>query len=134
VSEGIEFVGQGRCEIYAWVQRALVAQEYAGQAKKQRGAVRAYLSKMTGLSVPQVARLIGMYLETGRVELKPYRRHEFARKYTASDVTLLAEVDRAHECLSGPATRWILKREYEQYGKGEYARLAEISVAHLYNL
>src|SRR5205807_3991957 len=47
----------------------------------------------------------------GVVELKPYRRHEFTRKYTARDVALLAEVDRAHEGLSGPATRWILKRE-----------------------
>jgi hypothetical protein len=134
LSEDIEFAGQSRCEIYAWVQRVLVAQEYAGQAKKQRGAVRAYLSKVTGLSVPQTARLIGMYLESGVVEMKPYRRHEFTRKYTAKDVALLAEVDRAHECLSGPATRWILKRECEQYGKGEYAQLAQISVAHLYNL
>ena len=134
LSGGIEFVGQSRCEIYAWVQGALVAQEYARQGKKERGAIRAYLSEMTGLSVPQMARLIAQYQETGVVELKPYRRHEFARKYTARDVALLAEVDRAHEGLSGPATRWILKREYKQYGKGEYARLAEISVAHLYNL
>jgi hypothetical protein len=111
LSGGIEFVGQRRSEIYAWVQGALVAQEYARQAKKQRGAIRAYLSKMTGLSVPQMARLIGKYLETGVVELKPYRRHEFARKYTAKDMALQAEVDRAHEGLSRPATRWILKRE-----------------------
>jgi transposase InsO family protein len=47
---------------------------------------------------------------------------------------LLAEVDRAHNWLSGPATVRILKREHEQFGKTEFARLAEISVAHLYNL
>jgi len=40
----------------------------------------------------------------------------------------------AHENLSGPATRRILEREYRQYGKLEYQRLAAISVAHLYNL
>ncbi len=47
---------------------------------------------------------------------------------------LLAAVDEAHETLSGPATRRILEREYQHYGKREYQRLASISVAHLYNL
>src|SRR5216684_6308317 len=77
LSEVIDFAGQSRVEIYAWTQRVLVAQEYAGQSKKQRGAIRAYLSKMTGLSVPQIARLIGMYRESGKVEARPYRRHSF---------------------------------------------------------
>ena len=36
--------------------------------------------------------------------------------------------------MSGPATRRILQREYEQYGNKQYERLAKISVAHLYNL
>jgi hypothetical protein len=51
-----------------------------------------------------------------------------------ADVELLAAVDEAHETLSGPATRRILEREYQQYGKQEYVRLASISVPHLYNL
>src|SRR5208283_313227 len=63
-----------------------------------------------------------------------YRRRRFPVKYTARDIAVLAEVDRAHEWLSGPATVHILKREYEQFGRAECARLAEISVAHLYNL
>jgi transposase InsO family protein len=46
----------------------------------------------------------------------------------------LAEVDRAHERLSGPATRHILEREYASFGKTKYARLAGISIGHLYNL
>jgi transposase InsO family protein len=46
----------------------------------------------------------------------------------------LASVDEAHETLSGPATRRILEREVQLYGRQEYARLAAISVAHLYNL
>ena len=52
----------------------------------------------------------------------------------ARDVALLAEVDRAHERLSGPATRHIFQRAYEQYGDQQYERLAKISVSHLYNL
>ena len=36
--------------------------------------------------------------------------------------------------MSGPATRRILEREYQDYGKPGYQRLASISVARLYNL
>src|SRR5580704_15357743 len=133
-SHGIVFSGQGRAEIYGWTQQVLIAQEYASLGKKERGAVRAYITKVTGLSLPQAARLIRMYRETGRIEQQPHQRRQFPRKYTVGDVTLLALVDRAHERMSGPATRCILRREYEEYNKLEYVRLAGISVAHLYNL
>ena len=133
-SHGIVFSGQGRAEIYGWTQQVLIAQEYASLGKKERGAVRAYITKVTGLSLPQAARLIRMYRETGRIEQQPHQRRQFPRKYTVGDVTLLALVDRAHERMSGPATRCILRREYEEYNKPEYVRLAGISVAHLYNL
>ena len=63
-----------------------------------------------------------------------YRRRRFPVKYSSQDVALLATVDRAHDWLSGPATLHILKREHEQFGHSEFARLAEMSVAHLYNL
>jgi transposase InsO family protein len=96
--------------------------------------VRAYLSKVTGLSLPQMTRLIRKYREDGVVEAAQYQRRRFPVKYTSLDVALLAEVDTAHDWLSGPATVRILRREYEQYGKGEFARLAQISVGHLYNL
>jgi len=51
-SQIIEFVGQNQAERYQFVQRVMVAQEYAVQGKKQRGAIRAYLSKVTGFSLP----------------------------------------------------------------------------------
>jgi hypothetical protein len=50
------------------------------------------------------ARLVRMYRATGIVKLKAYRRRRFPSKYTGQDITLLAEVDRAHERLSGRAT------------------------------
>src|ERR1022692_4777127 len=40
-SEGIEFAGQGRAEVYGWVQQMLVNQEYARQERKPRGAIPA---------------------------------------------------------------------------------------------
>jgi hypothetical protein len=133
-SAGIEFGGGGRTEVYAWTERVLVAQEFGRHRKKERGVIRAYVEKITGLSTSQMTRLIRSYLDTGKVVEKTPRRHRFATRYKEVDISLLAEVDRAHERLSGPATCHILRRAYEQFGQGEYVRLAGISVAHLYNL
>jgi transposase InsO family protein len=133
-SEPIEFAGCGRDEKYAWVERVLKAQNYGDLSKRERGVVRSYLEKVTGMSVSQMTRLIRAFLDRGVVRAAEYRRHRFATRYTAQDISLLAEVDRAHERMSGPATRHILQREYELYGDKRYQRLAKISVAHLYNL
>src|ERR1700693_5221241 len=48
-SAGIEFSAQSRAEVYIWVEKMLVDQEYQQQRRKQRGAIRAYLSKVAGL-------------------------------------------------------------------------------------
>src|SRR5580658_1650745 len=133
-SEEIVFSGANQVEVYAWVERVLVAQEFQGQSKKDRGAIRAYVEKVTGLSTPQVTRLIRKYKSTGHVTLRFSQRRRFPRKYTERDIALLAQVDRAHERLSGPATLCILKREHEKFGKQEFGPLAGISVSHLYNL
>jgi len=130
----VRFAGQRREEMYGWVERTLVRLEYAGLRKPDKGVVRLYLARMTGLSRAQVTRLIGRYQRTGRVIAAPYQRSRFPATYTAADVTLLAYVDRAHGNLSGPATRRILQREYQEYGQAVYQRLAAISVAHLYRL
>jgi len=133
-SQGVRFAGETREQVYNWVEEVLVHQQYQRQGRRVRGLVRRYVEKMTGLSRAQVARLIQRQRKSGKVGVTIYRRHRFAQRYTAADVELLALVDEAHETLSGPATRHILQREYQQYGKQEYQRLASISVAHLYNL
>ena len=133
-SEAIEFTSGERGERYLWVERVLAAQKYRELAKGERGLVRAYLRKVTGLSEAQSTRLIRAFLDHGVVRAQPYQRHMFAARYTAEDIALLAEVDRAHGRLSGPATRRILQRGYEQFGEKQNERLAKISVAHLYNL
>lgn len=133
-SEGLRFEGCSRKETYRWVQTMLVRHVYHRLGKRDRGVLRDYMRKMTGFSRAQVTRLITRYVETGEVRLPEYRRRRFPRVYTAKDIELLAEVDEAHETLSGPATQKILQREYHDYGQGEYERLAGISVSHLYNL
>lgn len=133
-SAEIEFSGQSRSERYAWIEATLIEQQYFSLSKKQRGAVRALLSKVAGLSMPQITRLIRRYRQSGQIRSEGGLRRGFPVKYTTEDLELLIEVDRAHQRLSGPATRRILQREWQVFGKREYARLAEISVAHLYNL
>jgi transposase InsO family protein len=133
-SEPIEFAGCGRNEKYGWVERVLGAQNYGELSRGERGVVRAYVEKVTGMSAAQTTRLIRAFLDHGVVRAAAYQRRRFSVRYTPEDTALLAAVDRAHERLSGPATRHILQREYEQYGNQQYERLAKISVAHLYNL
>jgi transposase InsO family protein len=133
-SQAIEFAGCGRNEKYAWVERVLRAQNYGELSKGERGVVRAYVEKVAGMSTSQTTRLMREFLEKGVVRAAAYQRHCFPTRYRPEDIGLLAEVDRVHERLSGPATRRILQREYEQYGDKQYERLARISVSHLYNL
>jgi transposase InsO family protein len=130
----VVFAGQRREEVYGWVEATLVRHQYASLSRGGKGLVRRYLSRMTGLSRAQVTRLIAGHRQTGRVTAAPYRRTRFATRYTAADVRLLAYVDKAHENLSGPATKRIIEREHKEYGQTAYQNLARISVAHLYRL
>ena len=122
-SQEFRFEGKGREEMYEWVKNTLVGQQYHIQGKAEKGLLRSYLGKMTGLSRAQVTRLIGQYLDKGSIAEKRYSRRRFPSVYTRADIGLLAEVDEAHETLSGPATQKILYREYHEYGNREYERL-----------
>jgi len=116
-SEPVEFAGQSREETYRWLEQTLRAQDYGRLGRADKGLMRRYVAKMTGLSREQLTRLIGCYLKQGEVKPCPYRRHRFSARYTAADVRLLAYVDRMHSTLSGPATKRILEREYHNYGQ-----------------
>lgn len=128
------FDGKRREEMYDWMKETLVGQQYHVQGKAEKGLLKRYLGKMTGLSRAQVTRLVGQYLDTGSIAERRYSRRCFPSVYTRADMGLLAEVDEAHETLSGPATQKILYREFHEYGNSEYERLRGISVAHIYNL
>jgi transposase InsO family protein len=128
----VRFAGQRRAEVYVWVERTLVRHAYAGLGRADKGVVRKYIGRMTGLSRAQATRLIAGHRKTGQVKAVADQRTKFARRDTAADVALLAYVDKAHGNLSGPATKRILEREYFDYGQAVYARLAGISVAQIY--
>lgn len=130
----VELRMEGRAAAHGFIETVLRRQHYRHLSKGQRGIVRRFLAKVTGLSRAQLTRLLSRWRRTRRVAGPPIYRPRFRVRYTAADVTLLAGVDAAHEDLSGPAVRRILQREFQVFGKTEYQRLAGISVSHLYNL
>ena len=93
----LSFAGTGRKQIYGLVEGVLRAQKYLGFAKKDKGIVRRYLVKISGLSVAQITRLIARWRERGVIQLRVSRRHRFPRRYTNDDILLPAETDAAHE-------------------------------------
>lgn len=133
-TEEVVIQAQDRDERYAMVEQVLRQQDYMRLGRAAKGLVRRYLGKVTGLSRAQITRLTGLYRQGEVVKPTQYRRHRFAVRYTAGDIAVLAEVDEAHEGLSGPATQKILYRALYDYGDERFRRLAQISVAHLYRL
>jgi transposase InsO family protein/transposase len=133
-SQPLEFEGVHTKEKYQWIEEVLRKFRYNRLKKEGKGLIRRYITKVTGYSRSQVARLIGKYQETGKIKMLAYRRHCFPQKYREAEVTLLARTDELHGWLSGPATKKILEREYEYYGDERYKKLSCISVAQIYNL
>jgi len=133
-SQEVHFEGKRRQEVYDWIARLMRVRDYRVQSRAVRGLLRCYVAKMTGLSRAQVTRLIGRYRKHSEIRESSQRRHRFPSRFTTADLELLAQVDEAHETMSGPATKKILEREWKLYGHAAYERLATISVAHIYNL
>ena len=124
-----------RKRAYAHIGRVLRRFSYWRLERADKGLVRSYLVRTTGLARAQLARLIARYLADG--ELADRRRgaaKPFRRKYERADILLLAETDELHGTLSGPATLAILKRAWEVFGDERFRRLAGLSNGHLYNL
>src|SRR6476469_9963249 len=82
--------------------RVLKKHKYGELNREQRGIVRRFLTKVTGRSRAQITRLIGQWMEGRTIQAKPPVRGRFPRPYTADHAVRLAEVDAAHEDLSGP--------------------------------
>ena len=135
-SEAVDFAVSDREGIYRLIRRTLVRLEYSRLVKPDKGLVKRYLGKVTGLSRAQLTRLIAQHRVTGRIEdrrggapAKP-----FARRYTRADIRRLAEVDTALGQMSGAATRCVLRRQWQLFGDRRFERLAKLSNGHLYNL
>ena len=136
-NEAADITLHDRQQAYAFIERTLVRFRYHfGLPRAGKGLVRRFLAKVTGYSPAQLSRLIARQRRTGGIRdrrSKPPAR-PFRTVYTPGDALLLAEVDEAFGQLSGPATKEILRRQYEVFGDERFARLARISNGHIYNL
>jgi len=139
-SAPIEFSAAGDdTERYAHISRVLKRFDYPRRSKADRGLLKRYLQHTSGYSRAQITRLIARWQGNRLVAVpltKRYRapRTTFVRHYTAEDVRLLVEMDKAHEDVCGPAIAHLLRRAWREYGDARYERLATLSVSHLYNL
>ncbi len=131
--------GDGDTQRYEHISRVLRRFDYPQRNKRERGVVLAYLRRTSGYSRPQITRLVARWDENRLATVPLAKRYRapaapFARKYTASDIELLVEMDRANEDVCGPAIVHLLKRAHGVYDDARYERLAGLSVSHLYNL
>ena len=126
-------------ERYEHISRVLKRFDYPRQGKREKGVLLKYLQLTSGYSRAQVTRLIAQWHGNRLATVPLSKRYRapaapFARKYTAIDIALLAEMDKANEDVCGPAIAHLLQRAYGVYGDTRYERLADLSVSHLYNL
>jgi transposase InsO family protein len=139
-SAQVEFSKYGDdAERYGHISRVLKRFDYPRRNKRERGILLRYLRHTSGYSRPQVTRLVTRWHGNRLADIPLAKRYgapaaPFARKYTPIDIELLVEMDKANEDVCGPAIAHLLQRAYRDYGDQRYARLAKLSVSHLYNL
>ena len=134
-SQPLGFEALPRDSAYDLTAQTLRQFGYARLGKADKGLLRSYLCKVTGLSRAQMTRLIAQFHHDGRIrDRRGTPARPFPRRYTREDIALLAEVDALHDTLSGPATRKLCWRAYTVFGDARFIRLAGISNGHLYNL
>ena len=97
---------------YVFIAAVLKQQSYGKLSKGERGMVRRFLEKVTGASRAQLTRLIAQWMDRRTITRKAPHRPSFVTQYQRADIQLLAATDAAHEDLSGPALRRILRREF----------------------
>ena len=125
---------KNRQKMYDWIGKVLSRFRYFALRKKDRGIVISYIEKITCLSRVQLKRLVARKRRLGTIVIKEGKRYRFPVLYGASDVARLVETDNLHQRLSGRATKAIMEREFEEYGKSGYENVRHVSVSHLYRL
>src|SRR3990172_11907873 len=89
-SRAVQWTACGRQPIYDFLRCVLETQEYPRLSKGQKGIVRRFLLRLTGLSRAQLTRLIGQWRKRGQIQVCAVHRHPFPCRYTRQDIALLA--------------------------------------------
>ncbi len=137
INEAINFTSSSRKEKYEWINNVLNKFDYVRlKGKKDKGLIKTYIRKMTGISYRQLKRLISKKKRLGVVSLSQNwgQKNRFVTVYGPAEILLLVETDNLHGRLNAYATKQILIAEYDLFGDSRFKRLKEISVSHIYNL
>ena len=130
-NQEVDLVVATRAAAYGFIEQTLGRFDYVHQGKAEKGLLRCFLAKVTGLSRAQLTRLLAQHRVTGSIaDRRGAPRRPFPRRYTSIDIGLLAELDRLHGTLSGPAARKLCARAYHRFGDRRFERLAGISNGH----
>ena len=122
---------------YALIHSVVRRFGYLRLPRRDKSLILRYLQRFTGYSAVQVKRLVRQVaIDPAQPLVKRYQppAQPFATRFTPADILLLADVDKAHGCLSGPATTHLLRRAFTVFGDARFEPLSTLSASHLYNL
>ena len=120
---------------HRFVAKVLHRHRYFKLRNAHRGVLFAYMQRLTGYTRQHLTKLVGRYRQEHHLHpLTRASRTSFKSRFGPEDIALLADLDVLHNTLSGPATKVLLRRAWQSFGDTRYAKLAAISVSHLYNL
>ena len=131
LNQGVKFKSKDKVETYRWVNQTLIKFNYFKQKKKDRGIIKHYLITMTGYSKGGIDKLIVRKKQTGRVALRTRTQFKFPRRYTQTDIALLAAVCNAYQGQNGKAIKRVLVEMAEVYGDQRFKQLSQLLVSQL---
>ena len=84
-SENVEFAAASRAAKYALFEAVLRRHHYAELGRPEKGLVRRFLQKLSGLSRAQTTRLISQFRRQRTVRPTAYRRRRFPHSLWGGD-------------------------------------------------
>lgn len=118
---------------YEFLEETIKRFAYRTLKRRDKKIILWYLRKITGYKKERVYQLVAL-AAWGHLQKTPYVRVKPHCLYPSAAVKLLEKTDELHLRLSESATKEILRREFEVFGKTEYQTIARISHAHITNL
>ena len=133
-SQQVNFEMSSREDRYAFISDTLLCVKYTKLRKKDRGAIKIFLVKVTGYEDRHIKRLIKEWQERGLQYVKREATGASVRTYKLADIELLIRTDILHRTPNGLSAKAILMREVITFGHTEYQNISNISVSHIYNI
>src|SRR3989338_196330 len=98
VNAGIKFTAVSRKEKYKWINNILTKFRYVRlKSKKERGILKEYICRMTGMKPRQLKRLITKKIQNPTVPITLSsnwgKKNRFTTVYGPAEIILLAETD-----------------------------------------